>query len=339
MKGNIAQITNYKIMSVGVILIIIFIVGSVCWWIRLNSRVSTDDARVKGTMITVSPKVDGRVAEVLVKEGDAVTQGQVIARLEQREYENQVAQAMANLAVAKAKLAAAISGNRPQEVAQANAKVLEEQALYQNTKRNYDRDVALFQKGAVSSQQLDASEAVYMSAKAQYQASQEQYSLSKEGTRSEDIEVAQAYVEQAKATLENAKIQLQDTVIKAPSDGTIGLKSVEVGELVAVGKPLFNITNLGDIWIGANIEETSVGKINLGNRAEFTVDAYPGETFTGEVIETGPASGSQFAVLPTENSAGNFTKVTQRLPIKIKANATEHVLKPGMSAIITVYVQ
>lgn len=338
MSEAIAKVSNRKIIVVGVILLILFISGSIWWWVRSNSRVSTDDARVKGTMTTVSAKVAGRIASLLVAEGDKVSAGQIIATIEKQEYENQVAQAEANLAVAKAKLAAVVSGNRHQEVAQANAQVLKEQALYQNAQKNYERDHTLSAQGAISSQQLDASRAAFVSAEAQYEAAKEQFSLSKEGSRQEDISVAQAVVQQAEAALSNAKIQREDTVIKVPTDGTIGLKSIELGELVSVGKPLFNITNLQDVWIGANIEETAVGKIKLQDRVEFTIDAYPGEMFTGEVIEAGPAAGSQFALLPTENSAGNFTKVTQRLPIKIKPDAGTHVLKPGMSAVITVYV-
>lgn len=332
------KVSNRKIMIVGVILLIIFISGSIWWWVRSNSRVSTDDARVKGTMTTVSAKTAGRIATLLVQEGDQVSAGQVIATVEKQEYENQAAQAAANLAVAKAKLAAVVSGNRHQEIAQANAKVLQEQALYQNAQKNYERDRTLSAQGAVSSQQLDASRATFVSAEAQYQAAQEQFSLSKEGARPEDISIAEAVVQQAEAALSNAQIQLEDTVIKAPANGTIGLKSIELGELVSVGKPLFNITNLEDVWIGANIEETAIGKIKLQDRAEFTIDAYPGQTFIGEVIEAGPASGSQFALLPTENAGGNFTKVTQRLPIKIKPDTGTYVLKPGMSAVITVYV-
>lgn len=144
---------------------------------------------------------------------------------------------------------------------------------------------------------------------------------------------------QAEAALNNAKLQLEDTVIKSPTDGTIGLKSVEIGELVVAGQPLFNITNLGDIWIGANIEETYIGKIKLGNPADFSIDAYPGVIFHGKVVEAGPAAGSQYALLPTENTAGNFTKVTQRLPIKIQPDSSDCILKPGMSALITVFVK
>ena len=163
--------------------------------------------------------------------------------------------------------------------------------------------------------------------------------MSVEGSRQEDIAMVQAQVQQAQAALKNVEILLADTAIKAPVAGVIAVKSVEDGEVVAFGQQLFNISNLADVWIGANIEETYIGRVKVGQPVEFTIDAYPDKKFTGEVIEVGPASGSQFALLPTENTSANFTKVTQRLPIKIKAGESEYVLKPGMSAEIRIFTK
>lgn len=199
MSETIAKVSNRKLVVTTILLVCILISGSLWWWIRSNSRVSTDDARVKGTMTSVSPKVAGRIKELLVAEGDNVKAGQIIAKLENQEYKNQVAQAEANLAVAeanlavaKAKLTAIMSGNRPQEIAQAGAKVQQEEAIYKNTASNYMRDNDLFAQGAISSQKLDSSKASFLSAKAEYESANEQYSLSKEGARSEDIAVVNA---------------------------------------------------------------------------------------------------------------------------------------------------
>ena len=337
-KGTPAISNRHMVIIIG-LLAAILIAGGIWWWLRAARLVSTDDARVKGTIVAVSSKVSGRVDKVLVNEGDNVTPGQVIAILEQPEFEVQVEQAKANLAVAEAKLAAAIAGNRPQEIAQANASVLQTKANLENAKKNSERDEVLYQQGAISIQQRDSSKTSLAIARAQYIAATEQYSLSREGSRQEDILIAQALVQQAKAALKNAEIQLADATIKAPVSGVVALKSVEDAEIISFGQQLFSITNLSDVWIGANIEETYIGRMKVGQLAEFTVDAYPGKTFTGRVVEVGPAAGSQFALLPTENSSANFTKVTQRLPIKIKAENSDFVLKPGMSAVITVKVQ
>lgn len=330
------KLNNRHLMLIVGVLIIILMAGGIWWWVRAGRIVSTDDARVKGTMVAVSAKGNGRIEKVFVNEGDAVQAGQAIAVLEKEELENQVEQANANLAMAQAKLAAMVAGNRPQEVAQANAGVLQAKANVENAKRNSERDEVLYQQGAISVQQRDASKTAYDIAQAQYLSATEQRSLSVEGSRQEDVMVAQAQVKQAHAALKNAEIQLADATIKAPVSGVVALKSVEDGEIVAFGQPLFSISNLSDVWIGANIEETYIGRVKVGQAVEFTIDAYPDKKLVGRVIEVGPASGSQLALLPTENSSANFTKVTQRLPIKIKAEESDYVLKPGMSAVINI---
>jgi multidrug resistance efflux pump len=334
-----SKLSNRQMAMICGILAAILVAGGVWWWIRASQMVATDDARVKGTIVAVSAKVNGRIGKVLVKEGDNVKAGQTIVVLERQEFEAQVDQAKANLAMAQAKLAATIAGNRPQEIAQVNAATLQARANLENTRKNSERDEALYRQGAISVQQRDASKTAYEVAQAQYIAANEQYSLSVEGSRKEDIMLAQAQVQQAQAALKNAEILLTDTEVKAPVDGVIALKSVEDGEIVAFGQQLFSISNLADVWIGANIEETYIGRIKVGQPVEFTIDAYPDKKFTGQVMEVGPASGSQFALLPTENTSANFTKVTQRLPIKIKAEESEYVLKPGMSAVIRIFTK
>lgn len=331
-----SKLSKRNIVIIVGLLIAMLVAGGLWWWIRAGRIVSTDDARVKGTIVAVSAKVNGRVEKVLVNEGDNVQAGQVIAILEKQEFEAQVDQAKATLAIDQAKLAEIIAGNRPQEIAQANATVLQAKANMENAKRNSERDETLYHQGGISAQQRDASKTAYDIAQAQYISATEQQSLSVEGSRKEDIQMAQAQLQQARAVLKNAEIQLADTVVKAPVSGVLALKSVEDGEIIAFGQQLFSISNLSDVWIGANIEETYIGRVKVGQHVEFTVDAYPDKKFSGEVIVVGPASGSQFALLPTENTSANFTKVTQRLPIKIQAEESEYVLKPGMSAVINI---
>ncbi|SHJ44665.1 HlyD family secretion protein [Propionispora hippei] len=326
-------------MIVGLI-VLIAVSGGVWWWIRSSRIVSTDDARVKGTIVNISAKVTGRVEKLLVQEGDAVTAGQVVATIEQREFQAQLEQAQAALAAAQAKLALAEAGNRPQEIAEAGASVTQAQATLENARKEYERVEALYRQGGISAQQRDAAKTAWEVAKAQCEAAQNSYSVTNEGSRPEDIKMLQAQVQQAQAAVKSAQVQLDDTVIKAPVSGTLALKSVEDGEVVSAGQPLVSIANLSDVWIAANIEETYIGKVKAGQEVSFTIDAYPGKTFTGKVKEVGPAAGSQFALLPNENTSGNFTKVTQRLPIKIQAeNAADGELKPGMSAIIEIHVR
>lgn len=330
------KLSNRSMIIIVSLLVAILAAGGLWWWIRSGRVVSTDDARVKGTIVEVSAKVMGRVDKVVVNEGDIVQAGQVIATLQQQEFIAQVEQAKGNLAMLKAKLAETLAGNRPQEIAEANAAVRQNAANLDNAQKNYERSETLYSQGAISVQQRDAAKTAADVARAQYTSATEQYSLSAEGSRPEDIQMAQAQVQQAQAALTNAEIQLADATLKAPVSGVVALKSVEEGEIVVVGQQLFSIANLTDVWISANIEETYIGRVKIGQPVNFTIDAFPNKNFTGHVLEVGAATGSQFALLSTENSSSNFTKVTQRLPIKIKADDADDILKPGMSAAINI---
>jgi len=331
-----SKLSNRMMIMIISVLIGLLAAGGLWWWIRAGRIVSTDDARVKGTIVAVSAKISGRVEKVAVNEGDNVQVGQVIAILEKQEIQAQVEEASANLAMMKAKLAAVIAGNRHQEVATANATVSQAMANLSNAQKNYERSAMLYKQGAIASQQLDAVKTATDVAEAQYVSAKEQYSLSAEGSRPEDIQMAQAQVGQAQAALTMLELQLANTTVKAPVTGVVALKSVENGEVVAAGQQLFNITDLADVWVNANIEETYIGRIKVGQPVEFTIDAFPGNQFVGHVMEVGSAMGSQFALLSTENSSSNFTKVTQRLPIKIKADDSDYILKPGMSAVVNI---
>ena len=314
--------------------------GGSWWWYNYAGTVSTDDARVKGTIVTVSARVSARTTELLVNEGDQVTAGQVIAKLDTKELAAQVDQAKANLAAAQAKLAGLQAGSRPQQIAQAGAAVDSAEANVTNAEKAYDRTKVLYDQGAVAAQQLDAAWTALTVAKAQLASSSQSASLVAEGSRQEDIQAAQAQVDQAAAMLQNAQLQLENATIAAPISGVIAQRAVHVGESVAVGQTLFNIVDTDDIWVAANIDETYIGKVHDGQAVHFTVDAFPGTKFTGQVQEVGAATGSQFSLLPNENTSGNYTKLTQKLPVKISIAKTDNTqLKPGMSAVINVNVR
>ncbi|MCE5284692.1 MAG: HlyD family secretion protein [Pelosinus sp.] len=329
--------SNKKLIAIAVVVGLALMGSGIWWWIYYANTVSTDDARVKGTIVIVSSRVSACVAELLVDEGDIVQAGQVIARMDSREFEIQVAKAKANLASAHAKLAAIKAGNRPQQVAQASALADSAEANLDNAKKAYERASLLYSKGALPAQQLDAAQAALAVAQAQYAAANQSVSLTAEGSRLEDIEAAMAEVEQAAATLKNAELQLDNATIVAPIFGVVALKSVNVGESTTVGQPIFNIVDSNNVWVSANIEETNVGKIHVGQSVTFSVDAFPGKKFTGKVYEVGAATKSQFALLPNENTAGNYTKLAQKLPVKITiVDTNNEKLKPGMSAVICI---
>lgn len=327
-------LNNRKTVTIGGAVIALLLVVSGWWWMSSSGKVSTDDARVKNNIVNVSTKVPGQVEELLVKEGDHVEAGQVIAKIDSASLKIQVEQAQANLVSAQAKLASLEAGNRPQQVAQSQASVEQAAANLDNARKNYERAANLYHDGAMSAQQRDSAQTALKVAQAQYDAAAQGLSLVNEGATEQDRQFAEAQVAQAAATLKNAQLQLNNSVIKAPISGTVAKASADTGEMVSVGQTLFSITNPADAWVEVNIEETDIGKVQVGQRVDFKIDAYPGKSFKGEVAEVGAATGSQFALLPSDNASGNFTKVTQRITVKVRVIDNNNVeLKPGMSAV------
>jgi multidrug resistance efflux pump len=328
---------NRKGVIIGGAVLALLLIASGWWWISSSGKVSTDDARVKNNIVNVSTKVPGQLEELLVKEGEHVESGQIIAKIDSASLKIQVEQARANLASAQAKLASLQAGNRPQQVAQSEATVEQAAANLDNARKNYDRVESLYEDGALSAQQRDAAQTALKVAQAQYDAAAQGLSLVSEGATEQDRQYAEAQVAQAAAALKNAELQLDNSVIKAPIAGIVAKAPVDPGEMVSVGQTLLSITNPADAWVEVNIEETDIDKVQVGQRVNFEIDAYPGKSFKGEIVEVGAATGSQFALLPSDNASGNFTKVTQRITVKVKVIDNSNVeLKPGMSAVVDI---
>jgi len=337
------QTPNGKKPKVVMLLLAIFLAAGVIagggWWYYSTKYVSTDDARIGGTIVTASAKIPGRIVEVLVKEGDSVTYGQLVARIETREIVAQKVQAEAALATAKARYEEITAGARPQEIDQARSALDQAKASLDHAAKNYERMEKLYHDGAISSSQRDSADTTFVIARETYKSAGEKLDLVLAGAREETVRAAAAQVRQAEATLEAAQATYDNATITAPVSGLIALKSVNPGEVVAAGQALFTIADLQDVWVSARIEETKIGKLKPGQQVEYTVDGYPGRTFTGTVYEIGAAANSVFALIPTENSSGNFTKVTQRIPIKISLpKDSDVVFRPGMSVIIKVHI-
>ncbi len=335
------------------VFLLVGLVGGGWWWYQTTKYVTTDDARVSGTIVTVGAKIPGRVSEVLVKEGDTVQAGQIIARIDARDAAAQRAQAEAAVAAAKAHYDELVNGNRPQEINQARAGVEQAQAASDQARANlehatlnFQRMEKLYQEGAVSVAQRDSAETDYRVALEALNASQQAQHAAREkleltitGSREEAVRAAAAQVKQAEASLEAAKLTFGETTITAPISGAVAQKSVNAGEVVIAGQPLFSITNLQDVWVNARIEETKIGKLRVGQLVDYTIDGYPDRRFTGKIYDIGTAANSVFALIPTENSSNNFTKVTQRIPIKISLPENSNVVfRPGMSAYIKIHL-
>jgi membrane fusion protein (multidrug efflux system) len=307
-------------MIMGVILVGILIFGVRKWWFS-RSHVSTDNAQVDGHIVPILPKVGGFVAEVRVEENHSVKAGDTLVVLDDRDLRARLAQTEADLA---ALLATVSSRGR---VGQAEAAVAQAQAQAVKAIADLQRIEPLARQNVVSQQQLDAARAAAAAAEAQLAAAQAM------------LVGADARVAAARATRDQAALQLSYTRITAPANGVVSKKAVELGQLVQPGQPLMTVVPLEDVWVTANLKETETADVTPGDSADITVDAYQGVHFRGHVESLSPATGAKFSLLPPDNATGNFTKVVQRIPVRIHLDSPvdpAHMLRPGMSVVATI---
>jgi membrane fusion protein (multidrug efflux system) len=271
---------------------------------------ATDDAFVEGHLVYVSPRASGQVLEVLVAENQEVKAGDLLVRIDPADYEARLAHAQANLEIARN--AIAHSGASSEAAA---AQVRGAQARLKNAEQELARASELAARGAASAHVLDAAQATRDAAAADLRAAQQR----------EEAERAMlgsaAPVKQATAALREAELALSYTTIAAPFAGRIGKKSVEVGATVQPGQPLLTIVATSGNWVVANFKETQIGAMKPGDPVEIRVDAYPDRAWRGHVDSISPATGAKYALLPPDNATGNFTKVVQRVPVKIVLDA------------------
>lgn len=343
-----------SIVVIGVI-IISGLFGAGLWWHQMRTSVKTDNAKVAGDMVDISVRISGQVKNIEVKEGDAVTKGQVLMELDNSPYENALRQARAGLAVAEANAArvpydigALQAGVRKSQAGVEAAQAALEIAgiTLRDAQRSLEKQTALFKEGAVSQAGLDAAQTACEKARAglvQAQANLDAARATLEDSQGKlsaaektAASLCQAQLDAAAASSENARLNLENTIIKAPADGTILKINVAVGETANTGQSVLTMADLNTVWVTANIDEGKISRVRAGQAAEVKIDAYPGKTLAGQVDRIGDAAQSAFAVIAMENTSGNYTKVTQRLQIKIKLENPGVVLKPGMSAIVKI---
>ena len=297
------------------------IAGGVRKLIWARSHVSSDNAQVDGHILPILPKVGGFVTAVRVQENQAVQAGDTLVVLDDRDYRVRLRQAEADLAIALATVSSR------QRVGQADAAVRQAEANAQKAHADLDRVTPLAAQGIVSRQQLDATQTAVRSADAALAAAEAA------------LLGADARVASARAARDQAALQLSYTRIVAAQGGIVSKKSVELGQLVQPGQPLLSVVPLEDVWLTANLKETEIANVTPGDSAEFTVDAYPGIQFRGRVESVSPATGARFSLLPPDNATGNFTKVVQRVPVRIRPDGpvdAAHPLRPGMSVDVTI---
>jgi len=305
------------------------------WWDYARTWVRTDNAYVAAHIHQVSSRVAGTISEVLVEENQVVAIGQVLARLDPRDFEIRRQQALAQLAQARAQLQQAQA-----RIAQTRSEVTREQAQSTKAQQDLERAKALSQHGneAISRQEFDAEKAASDVAQAALAAAKSALQSAEAAAGA-----AEAQEKVAGANLKDAELQLSYTEILAPAEGRIGKKNLETGNRVQPGQALLALVQ-PDVWVVANFKETQLAPVKPGQPVRLRLDAYPGRVFAGRVDSVSPASGAQFALLPPDNATGNFTRIVQRVPVKIlldnQSLGDRHGrLVPGMSAIVQIKVR
>jgi membrane fusion protein (multidrug efflux system) len=342
------------------VLAILLVVGSI-WGFRMvvfyGHHAVTDDAQLDGDINPILPRVSGYVTDVLVRDNQEVKAGDVLAKIDPSDLRAKVDQeqaavlnAQAAVAVAQAAVASAratASGSQA-KVASNQADVVAARTRAEQASSDLARYKTLVDKEEISRQQYDAARAAAESAHANADAARATTDSAKATVTSSGAQIeaatrqvaaAQASVAQHQATLEAARLQLSYVVLKAPVDGIVSKKNVEVGQFVQAGQPLLAIVQGTDTWVSANFKETQLAKMRPGQTADIEVDAYPGKVFHGRVESLAAATGARFSLLPPDNATGNFTKVVQRIPVKIVFTDPadpHHPLRVGMNVSVTV---
>ena len=307
-----------------------------------SSQPQTENAYIRGKVTSLAPQLSGYIAGVEVQDFQPVTKGQVIARIDDRQYKQKLAQAQAALLGAEAALKiqnqSVHSAQAGQQSAEAAMRAAE--AARDTAKSNWDRASALQTRGVTAQSSADQTELALRQAEAAVTQAESAIAVARENVNGAQVGLAarQAEIASAQAAVELAQIDLSNTVIHAPADGRLGQVSVRLGQYVTAGTALVSLVG-NDIWVIANFRETELSGIAVGDRASFTVDAMQGRVFTGRVEAFSPAAASEFSLLSASNATGNFTKVAQRLPVRISIDPGQEraeFLEPGLSVVVTV---
>jgi membrane fusion protein, multidrug efflux system len=298
---------------------------------------STDDAYVNADYTTVAPKVSGYIAEVLVEDNQGIKSGQVLARIDDRDFRTALDQAKADVQAAEAAIGNIDAQTVLQQsiVGQGKADIAATEATLRFAEQDNTRYADLARTGAGSVQHAQQADSLMRQKQAQLQgdraglvAAQKKIDV----LASERVS-AEAQRAHSAAVEHQAELNLSYTVLTAPVDGTVGARTLRVGQYVQAGTQLMAVVPLKDVYVVANFKETQLTHMRDGQQVKIAIDSFPGVMLTGHVDSLSPASGLQFALLPPDNATGNFTKIVQRIPVKILVDKSDlaGLLRPGMS--------
>jgi membrane fusion protein (multidrug efflux system) len=318
------------------------------WFSTLRWLESTDDAYTQADAVVIAPKVAGYVGDLMVTDNQRVKAGETLLRIDPRDYRTALAQAQANVAAAEADIANIDAQTTMQQaqIDQVHSDIASAQAALTFSQQNYARYATLARTGAGTVQQAQQSqsdlrtkEAALNRSQAELKAATDQVAVLRT-QRQKSV----ATLAQDRAQLDQGRINLDYTTVKSPVDGAVGDRSVQQGQYVQVGDRLMSIVPMAKaIYVVANFKETEIERMFRGESVDLTIDTFPGVDFKGTVDSLAPGSGAQFALLPPENATGNFTKIVQRVPVKITLHDVPQQrldqLRPGLSVVATVDVR
>ncbi|MEC3909492.1 HlyD family secretion protein [Sphingobium sp. CR2-8] len=329
-------------------MLLVFLIGALlvlyAWklWPFTSDDRMTENAYVRGQITAMAPQVNGYVVNVLVGDFAKVKRGQLLVKIDDRIYKQQLEQALAQLRIAKASLA-----NWDQTVAQNDATLrtriadrMQAQSELIRAEADLSRVGELADRGSVSLRERDQVRATQLAARASVTRADANIESQRQTILSTNVsrELLEGAVQQAQAQVDLAQINLANTLIRAPRDGQIGEASVRVGQYVAAGSQLMFLVP-EQFWVVGNFKETQTARMRIGQPASFRVDALDDARLTGHLEQIAPATGSEFSVLRPDNASGNFIKIVQRIPVRIRIDPGQPLarrLRPGMSVVAQV---
>lgn len=328
------------------IVLIVLVVGALWFW-RYETHgkyiQSTNDAYIQADAVVVAPKVSGYVAELYVGDNQAVKAGQPLLRIDPRDYQAQTAQFQAQIDVARANAQGVQAQIREQQagIDQARAQLAQAESGWQFARAQVARYAPLTTTGAETGERLAQLKDQERQAAAQVAAARAALTSSERriGTLQSQVGQAQSQGKAAAAQLDAARVNLDSTVVRASIDGRVGDKSVQLGQFVQPGVRLMSVVPVTKLYIEANFKETQLGLMRVGQPVTVKVDTLSGVEIAGHVESFSPGTGAQFSLIPPQNATGNFTKIVQRVPVRIAIDAgpeTRKLLLPGMSVDVEV---
>jgi membrane fusion protein, multidrug efflux system len=339
------QLRDHRLLAAAIIgLSLVTLIGATTYWLSVRDYESTDDAFIAARSFPVAPKVGGYVIEVPVTDNQHVRAGDLLARIDDRDYRIAADQAQSQVAVAKANIGniQAQIDSQHQLIDQAQAQVDQAEAQLKFAQQEEDRAKDLVSKGAGTVQREQQTRSDFQAQQANTAKTKAALVAAQLGVKSLEaqLESAHATLQQVQAQLDQANLNLQYTKLTAAQSGRVVKLSGAVGTFASAGQSLMMLVP-DEIWIIANYKETQLKDLRPGQPVEFRIDAYPDRKLTGHVDSVQPGSGTAFSLLPAENATGNYVKVVQRVPVKIVADhwPADLSVGPGMSVVPWVKVR